>query len=493
MDSRWLSFTIAAGITMAANTPVHADGNEKAHGDWPVTHGVAVGDVSDHGAVIWSRTDREGDMHASFMGQGHTRERSVHVNADDDFTGKIAVDGLRPDAVYQYKVWFGDDLGGDRKNAATGVFRTAPEARDAKAVTFVWGGDVGGQNVCRDAQQGMPIFDVIDQSGADFFVGLGDMIYADGTCDTTGLYGNTQVPGTFGPAASMADYWAHWKYNREDQTFRDVLAKMPYYAIWDDHEVANDFGPLHDTRDYAPYTPGAHLLPLGRKAFLDYNPVSEDSATPKRLYRNIRWGKNVELFILDTRQYRDANQAADDASRPKTMLGREQLVWLKDKLAASDATWKVIVSSVPMSIPTGGNGRDGWGNYTSNQGFENELLDILRFMQQHGIYNNVWITTDVHFAEVFRYTPFGDDPAFQVHEFVTGPLNAGLFPNHAFDDTLNTESLFFYGPDGAVANYEEAKTWMNFGAISVDENGDLNASIKDVSGHRVYEMSLMPH
>ena len=46
-------------------------------------------------------------------------------------------------------------------------------------------------------------------------------------------------------------------------------------------------------------------------------------------------GKHVELFILDTRQYRDANFAIDDSVKPKTMLGREQLVWLKDKLTRS--------------------------------------------------------------------------------------------------------------------------------------------------------------
>ena len=70
--------------------------------------------------------------------------------------------------------------------------------------------------------------------------------------------------------------------------------------------------------------------------------------------------------MLDTRQYRDANIADDSADRPKTMLGREQLTWLKESLAASDATWKVIVSSVPMSIPTGfpaSGGRDGWANF----------------------------------------------------------------------------------------------------------------------------------
>jgi alkaline phosphatase D len=270
---------------------------------------------------------------------------------------------------------------------------------------------------------------------------------------------------------------------------------VPYYAIWDDHEVVNDFGPLHDTRTNPPYTPGVHLLPVGLKSFLDYNPIVPAASTPKRLYRSVRWGKHLELFILDTRQYRDANLAQDSAQYPKTMLGREQLVWLKESLQASDATWKVIVSSVPMSIPTGFPpelGRDGWGNYDQATGFEHELADVLRFAKDNGARNLAFITTDVHFAEVFRYTPFADDPSFRVHEVVTGPLNAGLFPNRAYDDSLGTESLFFYGPDAAVTSWAQAKPWMNFGVARVDAQGRLTLSVNKIDGEPVYTLTLDP-
>ena len=105
-----------------------------------------------------------------------------------------------------------------------------------------------------------------------------------------------------------------------------------------------------------------------------------------------------------------------------------------------------------MSIPTGfpaTGGRDGWANFGGPTGFEQELLDILRFMEQHGIRNNLWITTDVHFAEAFRYRPFAADPAFAVHELVTGPMNAGIFPSADVDQTLNPQVLF--GPRPAVS------------------------------------------
>lgn len=269
-----------------------------------------------------------------------------------------------------------------------------------------------------------------------------------------------------------------------------MLARMPYYAIWDDHEVVNDVGPLHDTRNTSPYAPGVHLLPMGLKAMLDYNPILPADNTPARLYRSVRWGKNMEMFILDTRQYRDANFAADNAQSPKTMLGREQVVWLKDALKTSDTTWKIIVSSVPMSIPTGSAGRDGWANDQQTGGFEYELRDILRFMQQNGMYNVVWITTDVHFADVFRYTPFEDDPRFQVHEIVSSPVNAGIAPNAAFDTTLGAESLFRY-PSTKPTDYEQAKQMFNFGLIKIAKDSKkLVASINGVKGTPLYELTL---
>jgi len=176
------------------------------------------------------------------------------------------------------------------------------------------------------------------------------------------------------------------------------------------------------------------------------------------------------------------------------MLGREQLTWLKESVAASDATWKVIVSSVPMSIPTGfppEGGRDGWANADQTTGFEQELLDILRFVEQHHIENTFWITTDVHFAEAFRYRPFAN-PAFSVYELVSGPLNAGIFPNTDVNPTLNPQVLF--GPDPAVqpTTWEQAKDGFNFGRLELDRHGVLTAAIVNTAGQTQFSFTLTP-
>jgi alkaline phosphatase D len=484
-----------------------------------VTHGVAVGDVTATSAVVWARASGESVLRVSVQRDttagGSVIRRETPVTSTHDFTGKITVTGLTPDTPYQYKVSFS---GGPEE---AGRFRTAPVTTRPKAIRFAWSGDLGG-GMCRDQQEGYAIFQAINRVPLDFFLALGDMIYADFTCDATGLYGNAQVPGDFPPASDLPSYWAHWRYNREDAGYRQLLARLPYYAIWDDHEVSNDFGPLHVAPGPTRESPDKPLLSLGLAAFLDYNPIAEHLNTPKRLYRSFRWGKHLELIILDTRQYRDANFAPDDPKTPKSMLGREQLTWLKNTLERSDATWKVIVSSVPLSVPTGvspqvppaevkafteatgvdkklahlnrAGGIDSWANYEQGAGFEQELLEILRFMQRQGVNNNIWLTTDVHFAAAFRYTPFADAPAFQPREYIVGPLSALLFPNPLFDTTLGTERLFFYGAEKFtdIRSYEAAHPGLHCRTRARDAAGNLTVAIHKIDGAVVYQETLRP-
>ena len=469
------------------------------------THGVMLGDVASDRVTLWSRTDQSATMHVHLqeVGQPASQHRTeVEVEAASDFTGIVQVDGLQPDRQYDYAVWFhgsGSQAPDGRSmpsHALRGTVRTAPARDQGKAVRFAWGGDLAGQNMCRDVERGFAIFDHIDPAHLDFFIALGDMVYADNACTTQGRYGNQQIAG-LEPAVEMEGFWSHWRYAREDPGYRAFLGRVPSLAVWDDHEVINDFGPAHDTGNQPPYRAGDHLLPKGLQAWLDYNPIQRATDDPRRLYRSIRWGRHLELFFLDTRQYRAANSAPDTGETAKSLLGAEQRAWLLRELATTDATWTVIVSSVPMSIPTGwpaASGRDGWANHGQDTGFERELTAILRHMQRVGIRNSIWLTTDVHFASGFRYTPFADAPDFQTYEWVSGPLNAGLFPKRAFDTSLGAERLFFYGPESAeaVTNYQQALTWMNAGFIDVDESGALTVSLMNGHGETVFRRQLQP-
>jgi phosphodiesterase/alkaline phosphatase D-like protein len=93
----------------------------------------------------------------------------------------------------------------------------------------------------------------------------------------------------------------------------------------------------------------------GCEAFLDYTPVAvAQNTTARGCTARLRWGKNLELFVLDNAPVPRSELRGDTDAHPKTMLGREQADLAEGAaLAAIDARWKVIVSNVPMSIPTG--------------------------------------------------------------------------------------------------------------------------------------------
>jgi alkaline phosphatase D len=480
------SLLVVASLSLAAGAAAAPSGRE----GFGIRHGVVVGDVTPESALLWTRGGQSGTLRVWLSGGPHQPIEPVQVSADDDWTGQVRLDGLAPAREYSYRVQF--NPGG---HTARGLFRTPPPEGAGAPVRLAFGGDVAGQNVCRDANEGFPIMDTIRAWRPDVFIGLGDMIYADNACAHRGMYGNVQRAGSFGPATDLAGFWAHWRYNRADPASKRLLGSTSYVGVWDDHEVLNDFGPLTDIGPSPPYPAGVHMLPIGRRAFLDYTPV----ASAPRLYRSFRWGRHLELFVLDTRSFRDANSAQDSAADPKTMLGAEQLEWLKEGLAANaDATWKVIVSSVPMSIPTGfpaTNGRDGWANGDQSTGFENELLDILDFMADKGIDKPVWLTTDVHFAEAFSYVPFAaKHPNFVVHEIATGPLNSGIFPipASANDQTLNPQILFGPAPAATVASWDAAKGSFNFGTLEVDAAGNLKVQIVNTAGQPRFSLTLSP-
>ena len=221
-------------------------------------------------------------------------------------------------------------------------------------------------------------------------------------------------PGADFRATTLAEYRARHR----DQTgcggATAVSQSVPVYVIWDDHEVRNNFAGPFDSQ-----------MPTGRQALREYWPIRVAPDDPHRLYRTVRAGADLELFILDTRQYRSRN--ADQDGPTKTMLGERQLQWLLNGLTESTATWKVIVTTVPLSIPKRGSvavpGNDGWAGGPGSPGFERERQVIVDHILDRRVKNVVFLAGDVHYVQANAYDPNGDGiPDF--HEFVAGPLSA---------------------------------------------------------------------
>lgn len=446
------------------------------------THGIAIGEVSPSAATVWVRCSDAVPVRLELDGGGAHKSFNGVADAARDNTARVRASGLTAATQYSVRVFCGGGV------PITGRFATAPPVTAEAPVRVAWGGDVGGQNVCRDITVGYPIFSVIAAQRPDLFIGLGDMVYGDDHCAEIGRYGNRQVAGP-APARSVDDYRDHWKYTRGDPYLQHLLATVPYFTVWDDHEIRDDAGPEDDR----PLDGGdIRLLPLASSAFADYQPW-RDGRAELLFYRRIRWGRHLELFLLDTRSYRDRNDRPDTDIEPKTMLGARQRQWLLDRVAASDATWKVIVSSVPLGIPTGTgpNARDGWSDDGGNTGFEREaalLLDGMRAASPAGV---IFLTADVHFATAFEYRPFVDAPGFAVHEFVTGPLHAGIFPRRDLDPTFSPRRLFLWHPTAfPIATYDDAIAWFNYGQIDIDGSGRMTVTFTNARGETVWQTVL---
>ena len=442
-----------------------------------ITHGPLVGEVSADSAILWARGSQAGTLQFVVMQDGlEIATAEIAITADTDFTGEVEISGLEADTTYTYTV--AQTEGGDTRS---GSFTTAP-AEDAMAeFSFVFGGCLGGQGYCRNPETGWTIFNTMADQKPDFFLMVGDGVYVDSACS---VEDNRNVPGAETVATDLAGFYGRYQYHLEDTNYADFLANTPIFVTWDDHEILDNFGGQELLRL------NPDLLHEGRQAFFDYWPLPSNENN--QIYRQFAYGAQADFFILDTRSYRDPLVNWDPSpvtGVPKTMLGAEQFAWLQNSLAESDATWKFIVTSVPVSYPTGFpqpqvEGRDSWANGADKSGYETEMMRLLFFIETHDIGNVVFLTADTHWPFAIEYDPDLDGEV-NFLEFGSSPLSAITLPPGDVDQTFNPHVLFAEG--------EFAGSTFNFGQIAVSGDGELTMRIVTQDGAELFSLSRLPH
>ncbi|WP_447974132.1 alkaline phosphatase D family protein [Nitrospira sp. Kam-Ns4a] len=444
-----------------------------------LSHGVALGDLTSTSAVLWVRTVGSASVRVEWTPEtepspdgasaGQTGRGGGVVSGRTeprrDFTASLLLSELAPGTPYRYRVFVSAEQDGEPPPgvpAAIGRFTTPPAAEVSQPVTLLWAGDLGGQQRCRRPEGGYAIFDRMLERQPAFALLLGDLVYSDDRCPSP-----PSVPGGDFLATTLNGFRAKHRYQRGDAALQRFLAAVPVYVTWDDHEIRNNFA--------GPYEP---LMSLGRQALFEYWPIAPSSGEPYRLYRSIRYGADLEIFLLDTRQYRSRNSDPDGPG--KTMLGAAQRSWLLDGLARSTATWKVIATSVPLAIPKPGSptapGYDSWARGADGTGFQTELKTIVAAMLERRIRNVVWLSADVHYVQINEYDPDRDGvPDFR--EFIAGPLAAAPGLLRPLDPELNPTTL-----------YTESG-YFNFGLLSI-RGPELRVAIVDEAGSTRFERAF---
>lgn len=317
---------------------------------------------------------------------------------------------------------------GNERRSPVGRFRTPPAVGATPVVTL-------GVTSC--ASYTFRPFQVLEraaESDLDAFILLGDTTYAD-------------------DARSLDDYRGNWQRNLQQAGYTRLRPRIPTIATWDDHEVDNNWNP--ETFD------GARLASAMR-CFFEYTTPRTQSP---RIWRSLRFGHTVEVFVLDGRAER----------RPSTRSGNDPLYlstaqrdWLVEGIKTSPCTFKLVANTVSIGRwpPLFLGGDDRW------QGYAKQRDHILRNTADvSGVF---WVAGDFHFASVHQIDPPGEpfhdltevlvgpvahlNPAMSIVEltgdkrqfhWLSGERNYGRF---IFDPTALTITIEHVGPGGTVLN-----------------------------------------
>jgi alkaline phosphatase D len=151
------------------------------------------------------------------------------------------------------------------------------------------------------------------------------------------------------------------------------------------------------------------------------------------------------------------------------MLGSEQVQWLIEGLIRSSATWKIIATSVPLSVPKGGAGySDGWAAGPNAPGFERERQVLVDAIVQRRMKNVIFLGGDVHYVQANAYDP-DRDGIIDFHEFVAGPLSARPGRETPANDTLHPTRLLNEGG------------YQNFGLVRITKTS-CEVTVVDEAG-----------
>jgi alkaline phosphatase D len=340
-------------------------------------------------ALIWIQTDAPGTVEVVWRieGDADAHRATFDARAADNNIVQARLTGLLPGKQMSYAV-VGD---GERREGALRAQPRWTRAADAQDIAIAIGSCFfladanpiwGSQNY----GSGYEILDAIAAKKPDVMVWMGDNLYF-------------QPQDELDPASMASRY----RRQRTLPALKTLLTATSNVAIWDDH----DYGP--NDADLS-YTMKGDALTLFRRYWA--NPSYGLPETPG-IFGRARFG-DVDIFLLDDRYYRSANQLLDGPD--KTMFGAKQLEWLKNALVYSSAPIKLIVNGSQMWNRV--NRFEGWNNYSAEQ---RAFADWLLAQRVDGL---IFLSGDRHFTELLKIGRVGGYP---LYEFTSSPLTSGTF------------------------------------------------------------------
>lgn len=353
----------------------------------------------------------------------------VAVDNDKNFTKQWKLENLLPGTKYVVKIQARQNKNSKISDETEGAFRTAPAPETIDDINFCivtcqeyWKKDTIG---------GHKIYNAMLKLFPDFYVHTGDIEYYD----RARPYALTEELMRF-----------KW-----DRIFalplqRTFWSQVTSYYMKDDHDALSD-----DAYPGEKY--GTVFWDRGLEIF-----DKEQFPSNDKPYKTIRWGKDLQIWITESRVYRSKNSDPDGPE--KTIFGSEQKEWLFRTLEESDATFKVIINANPILGPDREKKND---NY-SNSGFKHEGDEIRQYLNQ---FDNVYLCNgDRHWQYV---THFEGTNLWEFSCGASSDEHAGGWP----PDDLRPEHRFLRVKGGFLkgsVKRENEKVVLKFQHFDVDGN-----------------------
>ncbi len=444
----------------------------------PFQLGVASGDPSPDGAVIWTRL-----APVPLEGGGLPKTSSFEVAwevADDASMRQIVqrgttlatpqlghsvhveLTGLKPDRWYWYRFHCGE------ATSRVGRLRTTPLA-DAlpQKLRFAFAS-------CQHYEQGLfTAYEHMAREDLDLVVHLGDYIYEYAGKD------NLVRKHTGPEITSLEHYRNRYAQYRLDAHLQNTHALCPWLVVWDDHEFDNNCA--GDISEELQVQPEEYLLRRANayQAYYEHMPLRRQSlpfGPDMQIYRTVKFGRLAAFEMLDTRQYRTDQPNGDgnkpligDVFKPRgTLLGSRQEKWLMAELLASTSEWNILGQQVMMGradrIAGAGTGfsMDQWS------GYDVARKRLLRFLDERHVSNPIVLTGDIHSNWVNDLQVDFDnrhDPVVGT-EFVCTSISSGgngaeIPKGHAATLSENPFVRFYNTERGYVSCTVTEKSWKS--------------------------------
>jgi alkaline phosphatase D len=359
--------SFSLGTVAVSALPLTACGGSDDHQPVSYAHGVASGDPLSDRVILWTRitTAASNELEVGWMVAedaafaNKVAVGSTRTGPASDFTVKVDATGLSPNHSYYY--CFSCE-GTTSPVGRTKTLPTGAVARVRFAVFSCSNYPAGYFNVYGDAAK----FDDIDVA-----LHLGDYIYeyaASGYASQNAATMN-RVSQPANEIITLTDYRRRYQQYRTDPDLQAVHARLPFIAVWDDHELSNDTW-REGAENHDPATEGlwAGRRQMAIQAYHEWMPIRvPDAARPDRIYRSFDFGNLLSLHMLDTRvigrdkqlalagyvgadrSFNAAAFTADVSSPTRQLMGAEQTAWLQSQMNKSSATWQVLGQQVLMA------------------------------------------------------------------------------------------------------------------------------------------------